>query len=87
MKVLAKPVEMISWTEKDGKIHPVKFKLSDENNEDRVYKIKKIYTTEIEKLAGIKTFCFTCEIIVNDTVKVCEIRYNLDSCKWVLFKI
>lgn len=78
---------MISWTEENGKIHPLKFKLTDNNGENQVYKIRKIYTTEFEKLAGNKTYKFTCEIIMNNTIKVCELRYELDSCKWVLFKV
>lgn len=87
MKVLVKPIEMISWTEKDGKIHPVRFKISDESDASHVYRIKKIYTTELEKLAGNKTYRFTCEVVMNNLVKVCEIRYELDSCRWTLFKI
>lgn len=87
MKALAKSIEMISWTEKNGKIHPLKFKLTLENGESYVYKIIKIYTSEIEKHAGNKIYKFTCEIIVNQSIKICELRYELDSCKWILFKI
>lgn len=87
MKTLVKSIEMISWTEENGKIHPIKFKLVGNNGEIHIYKIKKIYTTEFEKLAGNKTYKFTCEIVINNAIKICELRYELDSCKWTLFKI
>lgn len=87
MKTLAQPIEMISWTEADGKLHPVRFKISSHNGEKIVYKIQRVYTCESEKMAGNKIYRFTCEIVVGDTLRVCEIRYELDSCKWVLFKL
>lgn len=87
MKVLAKSIDMISWTEKDGKIHPLKFKVFIENGESYVYKIRRIYNFEIEKYSGNKVYKFICEIINNNSIKICELRYDLDSCKWVLFKI
>lgn len=87
MKTLAKSIEMISWTEENGKIHPIKFKIAQSNGEKHIYKVVKIYTSELEKMAGNKIYKFTCEIIVNNMIKLCELRYELDSCKWILFKI
>jgi hypothetical protein len=87
LKTIAKSIEMISWTEENGKIHPLKFKLSQNEGENHIYKIRKIYTSELEKLAGNKIYKFTCEIVINNTIKVCELRYELDSCRWVLFKL
>ncbi len=78
---------MISFTEEEGKIHPIKFRLLTSVGEKKVFKISKIYSTELEKIAGNKIYKFTCEIIINNYTKVCELRYELDSCKWILFKI
>ena len=87
MKALAKSIEMISWTEKNGKIHPLKFKFSMESGESHICKVTKTYNFEIEKHAGNKIYKFTCEIIDNNSIKICELRYELDSCKWILFKV
>ena len=87
MKVLSKPIEMISHTKEDGKIYPLKFKLENQLGESNIYVVQKLYTSNITKIAGNKMYIFTCEIIVNDEKKMCEIRYELDSCKWLLFKI
>lgn len=87
MKTLAKCIEMISWTEEDGKIHPLRFKLDGNNGEKQTYKVQRVYTSELERLAGNKTYKFVCEIVVNNTLKLCELRYELDTCRWILFKI
>ncbi len=87
MKTIAKPIEMISWTEENGHVHPLKFKIANHDGEKQTYQIQRIYTTELDRIAGNKVYRFNCEIAINALVKLCEIRYELDSCKWVLFKI
>ncbi|WZL80915.1 hypothetical protein QBE53_14085 [Vallitaleaceae bacterium 9-2] len=87
MKTITKPIEMISWTEKDGKIHPLRFKIEANDGQQVVYKIRKIYTRDIDKIAGNQVYCFTCEIVANNTLRICELRYNLNSCCWYLFKL
>lgn len=87
MKTLAKPIEMISWTEENGKIHPLRFKIENKEGERYVYKIEKIYTSELERIAGNKVYKFTCEITINHINKICELRYDVDTCRWSLFKL
>jgi len=87
MKTLAKPIEMISWTEENGRIHPIRFKIENKEGVRHVYKIAKIYTSDLEKIAGNKVYKFTCEINMNDINRICELRYDLETCCWNLFKL
>jgi hypothetical protein len=87
MKTIAKPIEMISWTQEDGRIRPIKFKITAHDDEKKVYQVMKIYTTELDRIAGNKVYRYTCEIHIDSLTKLCEIRYELDSCRWILFKI
>lgn len=87
MKTLAKPIQMISWTEEDGQIHPLRFRIENKEGSLNVYKITKIYTSDIENIAGNKVYKFTCEINLNGYNKICELRYDLESCRWNLFKL
>lgn len=87
MKVFAQPIEMISWTEESGKIHPLKFKVSFDKEMAQVCPVIKLYHFELDKLAGNKLYKFTCEIVLNNQIRLCEIRYELDTCLWTLFKI
>lgn len=87
MKTLARPIQMISWTEENGRIHPLRFKIEGTDGDRHVYKIEKIYTSDLEKIAGNKVYKFTCEININGINKICELRYDLESCRWNLFKL
>lgn len=87
MKVLDKPIEVISLTKKDGSTNPIKFRLSDENGEIRSYKIATILKTDKDKIAGKTIYRYTCKVIINDIEKLCEIRYCRDTMLWTLYKI
>ncbi len=87
MKTIAKPIQMISWTEEDGRIHPLRFKIENKEGTRHVYKIEKIYTSDLEKIAGNRIYKFTCEINLGGTNRICELRYELDTCRWNLFKL
>lgn len=79
MKVLNEPIDMIAVFEKEtGKIKPFKFKYND--LPIKVQKVNKIYE---EKLAGNKRRVFVC---THNGKDIYELKYELDSCKWYLFK-
>lgn len=85
MKVVAKPIDVVAWFDKDG-IHPTKFRI--ENKEGKVViKIGRIIKKDMEKLAGNLMLVFTCESEINGLVKPYEIKYELNTMKWILFKI
>jgi len=86
MKVICKPIEMIAWFEKDGKIHPIKFRLK-ESDQNKVIVIERIRCVKVEKFGGNLMHVFECESHIAGVLKIYEIKYETDTCKWVLFKI
>ncbi|WP_461206270.1 hypothetical protein [Clostridium sp. DL1XJH146] len=86
MKVIAKPIDMVAWFDRDGLPHPVKFKIEKEKSED-VKKIDRILNREKQKLAGNEVIVYTCQSIFNNDLKIYEIKYELNYCRWILFKI
>ena len=62
----------------DGKIEPVKFRF-----EDKVVRIQKITKTYEEKTVKNKRLIFVCQHNDRD---IYEIKYELDSKMWYLFK-
>lgn len=86
MKVVCKAIEMIAWFEKGGKVHPIKFRLREED-QNRVIVIERIRCVKIEKFAGNQMYVFECESHIDGILKIYEIKYEMDTCKWVLFKI
>ncbi|MDP4091346.1 MAG: hypothetical protein Q8930_19040 [Bacillota bacterium] len=85
MKVVAKPIDVVAWFDKDG-IHPAKFRIEGKEGKT-IVKIGKIVKKDMEKLAGNLMLVFTCESEINGQVKPYEIKYELNTMKWMLFKI
>jgi len=87
MKVLMKPIEMIAWFTKDKNPIPLRYRIVDENNLYRVVKVDKVLFAEEEKLAGNRMILYRCESTINNIRKIYELKYEIDTCKWFLFKI
>lgn len=87
MKVLATPVDMVCWFEKTGTPHPVRFKIINEDESEAVIKIDKVITLDKERLAGNDMLVFKCQSVVNNIHRVFELKYELRTCKWILFKM
>jgi hypothetical protein len=78
VKLLNKPIKVMAIFNTDGKIEPVKFRL-----DDKVVRIEKIMKTYEEKIVGNKRLVFVCQ---HNNCDIYEIKYELDSKTWYLFK-
>ncbi|KPU27600.1 hypothetical protein TR13x_03445 [Caloranaerobacter sp. TR13] len=79
MKVLNHPIDMIAIFESDtGKITPFKFRYKDIS-----VKVQKILKTYEEKIAGNRRIVFIC---MHNEKDIYEIKYEVDTFKWFLFK-
>ena len=87
MKVVAKPIEMISWTDLNGNMNPIRFKITKDDESSSVVKINKVISRDKEKLAGNIMLVFKCQSVINEIERLYEIKYELSTCKWMLFKI
>lgn len=87
MRVIAKPIEMLAWFGADGVPHPVKFKITNKDETESSIKIDKILRQSEERLAGNRMLVFSCLGMVGDKVRPFEIKYELGTCKWIMFKI
>ena len=76
------PIEMIAWTEKNGTIHPLKFKFCLNNGDKQICPIVKSYTLKqnLRKNNGI--IHYTCEAIINKQIKLCTLSYETTTCLW-----
>lgn len=44
MKIVAKLIEVVAWTDTSGNINPVRFKITNEDESNSVIKIKSYYS-------------------------------------------
>jgi hypothetical protein len=69
---------MIAVFDVNGDIKPFKFKYK-----DKKIKVEKIIDIKEEKLAGNRRLVFVCR---TDRKDIYELKYEIDSHKWFLFK-
>lgn len=87
MKTIARPIEVIAYTDLKGKVNPIRFRIINDDVSVKVIKIDKVISQRLEKLAGNNMIVFSCQSIINNIEKRYEIKYELGTCKWILFKI
>lgn len=84
MKILMRPIEMIAWFDCEGKLMPIRFRLPENHI---VINIKNPKLLKEEKLAGNRMFVYRGSVEIDDIEKIIEIKYELSTCKWYLFKM
>lgn len=87
MKVYMKPVKMIAWFTENGVLTPVRYQMLDENKENITINIDRVMQREEEKLAGNRMMIFKCQSMIDGMERLYELKYELGSCKWYLFKM
>lgn len=87
MKVYAKPIKMIFYSDEKGVFTPVKFQMMDENKELITISIGQIIERGEEKLAGNRMLIFKCQSVIDDMEKVYELKYEIASMRWLLWKM
>lgn len=87
MKIVAKPIDMVAWFDKFGNPNPVRFRIEEENSEQTTIKVDRILQRAKEKLAGNQMIVFQCQSYINGLDKIYELKYELSTCRWILFKI
>jgi len=87
MKVIAKPIEMLSISDSTGDVKPIKFRMKLEDKSLTTIKVDRIIRRDSSKRAGEVAYIYTCESLIQDELKLYELRYTLSSCIWVLYKM
>lgn len=86
MKILMQPVEMIARFSPDGTPRPVKYQVTSEG-EPVVIRVDQVLFKTEEKLAGNRMLLFRCQSEFNGMLKLFELKYELSTCRWFLFKM
>lgn len=82
MKAVAAPIDMLAWGDYKGTVHPIRFRY-----ESRIIRIDKVVTQGVNKFAGKNMLVFVCQGRINEEDHLFELRYEVKTCKWMLFKI
>jgi len=87
LRILMQPIEMIAWFTLEGTPNPIRYKLTSEDASSIVVKVGRVITRSEEKLAGNRMFIYRCQSEINGLLKLFELKYELNTCKWYLYKM
>ncbi len=87
MEVIAKSIDVIAWFTEAGEPSPIRFRMKNEDQSTTIIKVDKVIFKEKEKLAGNPMLVFRCQSMIDKINKIYELKYELQTCKWTLFKM
>ncbi|GAB6174413.1 hypothetical protein JCM15765_38910 [Paradesulfitobacterium aromaticivorans] len=82
MKIIMKPIEMIAWFNCDGLPRPIRFRVDGE-----VIKVEQVCHITEEKLAGNRMKIYRCQSEIGGQLKPFELKFEIQTCRWFLFKM
>lgn len=82
MKIYMTPIEVLAHFDLTGKPRPYRMTL-----DGKELKIEHVIRTTEEKLVGNRMLIFRCQSEVDEVMKVFELKYELQTCKWLLWKM
>ena len=72
----------------EGVPTPLRFRMQHEDESLMVIQIKRIIHQEkLKDIIRNMFYIFNCESIIDDVLRNYEIKYDLMSCKWMLWKM
>lgn len=80
------PIQMMSLTDRDGKMTPLWFRLETEDHEVRLYRIEQVVSRDEKKYVGVREKQFVCKIRSGKVCKTLEMRYSVETQKWRIFQ-
>ena len=86
MKIRMEPIEMIAWFTQEGLPHPLRYRLPGDHSPVIIRVDRVLYRNE-EKLAGNRMLIFRCQSVIRGVERLYELKYELNTCKWFLYKM
>lgn len=86
MSIVNKPVQVVTTTDRAGIIKPLCFFTTDSEMEN-VINVERLVRRDKERIGGDYIYTFTCEVIKDDMKILCDLRFNLSTEEWSLYKM
>lgn len=80
------PIQMMSLTDRDGRMTPLWFRLETGDHEVRLCRIEQVVSRDEKKYVGVREKQFVCRIRLGEICRTLEMRYNVETQKWRIFQ-
>ncbi|HYE83281.1 MAG TPA: hypothetical protein VEG39_14090 [Clostridia bacterium] len=87
MKTIRKPIEAIVLFDLEGNPVPIKFRYLDDGSELVTIKVDRVIKRDLDKFAGNRMMKFTCQTCIGNQVRPFELRFEIDTSKWFIYKL
>jgi len=82
-----KSVDMICFNSSEGVITPIKFRIREEGQEARIIRIDRIIDKKEERIAGNRMLVYTLQTTIDGIERIFEMKYEIQTFKWYLYKM
>jgi hypothetical protein len=86
MNIVDKSIHVVTRTDGAGIVKPVRFFITDDESRE-VINVERLIRRDKEKIGGDDTYTFTCEIIKDNLKMLCDLRLNLSTNEWILYRM
>lgn len=80
-------VEVIAWFKLDEFPVPIRIRITNDDKSYSVINLDKILDKRIDNTAGNKMINYKCQTIDEDILKPLELRYEVSTRRWFLYKM
>ena len=80
------PNQMMTLTDRDGRMTPLWFRLETEEHEVRTCRIEQVVSRDEKKYVGVREKQFICKTRLGKACKTLEMRYSVETQKWRIFQ-
>jgi len=86
--LLKEPIEVAAYLDSAGIIKPSSFKRLNQDGSSALFTVQRSIRRDKEKLGeGTYLYTFTCEVVVYERTVLCDLKYNVQTKEWVLFRM
>lgn len=82
---IGKKIEMIVYTDKEGNMRPIKFRIENNQGERIVVQVKHAIIKNIKTFGQNKIIEYICQSIVNDKLINYKLTYETNTMQWLLY--
>lgn len=89
MRIISKKIEMIAYFKEKEEENPlpIRFRIEDKEGSRHIIHIESIMGVKRDRKAGNPLIIYDCQALVGNYQKPIQIFYEINTCKWYLFKI
>lgn len=78
------PIDVITYTDFDGRMKPLRFRVVDKTGETTIINVNRIKSIDIQVIKRAKVNVYICECIVDGFVRDYKLKFYRSDTNWTL---